>query len=60
MVIHSKVLAPMHGFRDIEVLLQAEYDVMVIAPRNHPRQISCVSKLFDILFWLVIALSDPI
>jgi len=31
-VIHSNYLSGMHGFQDNEVLLQAEYDVIVISP----------------------------
>jgi len=31
-VIHSKFVSAMHGFRDNEVLQQAGYDIIVISP----------------------------
>jgi len=38
---HSKLLSGMHGFRDNEVLLQAEYDVIMISPPGSaPRDFS--------------------
>jgi len=42
---HSNFLSAMHGFRDIKVLLQAGYDVIVISPLG-----ACQASFYDV-FW---------